>query len=478
MPFPEKFLWGGAVAANQCEGAWKEDGKGDSIQDHITAGSLDKPRRFTREISEKEYYPSHTAVDFYHHYKEDIRLFGEMGFKVFRLSIAWSRIFPNGDDSEPNEAGLKFYDKVFEECAKYGIEPLVTLSHFEIPYNLVKKYQGFSDPYVTECFVRYAVTVFRRYRSKVRYWLTFNEINFATMPKGNLNILGILDEKTQDYNHPFDDRQRRFQALHNVFVASARAVSEGHKINPDFRIGCMICHITMYPLTCSPDDILECQNLDNFFNNFCGDVQVKGEYPYYIQDYFRKNEITLHITEEEKEILKQGKVDFYSFSYYMSNCVAKRMEGVELTMGNLMGGAKNPYLEASDWGWQIDPQGLRYTLQKLYDRYHIPLMVVENGLGAVDKLEDGNVHDGYRIEYLRKHIKEMEKAVDAGVDLMGYTMWGPIDLISAGTGEIKKRYGFIYVDKNSDGTGSLRRFKKDSFYWYRDVIASNGSELD
>lgn len=470
-------MWGGAVAANQCEGAWKEDGKGDSIQAHITAGSLEKPRRFTREISENEYYPSHTAVDFYHHYQEDIRLFGEMGFKVFRLSIAWSRIFPNGDDREPNEAGLAFYDRVFDECAKYGIEPLVTLSHFEIPYHLVEKYQGVSDPYVTECFVRYAVTVFRRYSGKVRYWLTFNEINFATMPKGNLNILGILDQRTEDYNNPYDDRQRRFQALHNVFVASARAVREGHKINPDFKIGCMICHITMYPLTCSPDDILEYQNLDNFFNNFCGDVQVKGEYPYYIQDYFRKHHISLRITEEEKEILKQGTVDFYSFSYYMSNCVAKRMEGVELTMGNLMGGAKNPYLEASEWGWQIEPQGLRYTLQKLYDRYHIPLMVVENGLGAVDKLEDGKVHDGYRIEYLRRHVEEMEKAVDAGVDLIGYTMWGPIDLISTGTGEIRKRYGFIYIDKNSDGTGSLQRIRKDSFYWYRDVIASNGTKL-
>ena len=428
-------MWGGAVAANQCEGAWKEDGKGDSIQAHITAGSLEKPRRFTREISENEYYPSHTAVDFYHHYQEDIRLFGEMGFKVFRLSIAWSRIFPNGDDREPNEAGLAFYDRVFDECAKYGIEPLVTLSHFEIPYHLVEKYQGVSDPYLTECFVRYAVTVFRRYSGKVRYWLTFNEINFATMPKGNLNILGILDQRTEDYNNPYDDRQRRFQALHNVFVASARAVREGHKINPDFKIGCMICHITMYPLTCSPDDILECQNMDNFFNNFCGDVQVKGEYPYYIQDYFRKHHISLRITEEEKEILKQGTVDFYSFSYYMSNCVAKRMEGVELTMGNLMGGAKNPYLEASEWGWQIDPQGLR------------------------------------------RHVEEMEKAVDAGVDLIGYTMWGPIDLISAGTGEIRKRYGFIYIDKNSDGTGSLQRIRKDFFYWYRDVIASNGTKL-
>ncbi len=478
MIFSKDFLWGGAVAANQCEGAWNEGGKGESIQDHITAGALNKPRRFTRDLDSEEYYPSHDGVDFYHHYKEDIRLFAEMGFKVFRLSIAWSRIFPLGDEEQPNEEGLLFYDKVFDECRKYGIEPLVTLSHFEIPYHLVKTYQGFSDRRVIDYFVRYAVTVFERYKHKVKYWLTFNEINFATMPKGNLNILGILDDRTEDYNHPWDDKERRYQALHHVFLASARAVAEGHRINPEFRIGCMLCHITMYPLTCAPDDMLEYQELDHFFNNFCGDVQVRGEYPYYIKNYFRKNGISLHIEKEDGRILKAGRVDFYSFSYYMTNCVTKRKENVELTLGNLMGGAKNPYLKASDWGWQIDPQGLRFTLQKLYDRYQIPLMIVENGIGAADELVDGKVHDPYRIEYLRDHILEMRLAVENGVELMGYTMWGPLDLISAGTGEMKKRYGFIYVDRGNDGSGSLARYKKDSFYWYKKVIASNGEDLD
>ncbi len=478
MTFSKDFLWGGAVAANQCEGAWNEGGKGESIQDHITAGTLNKPRRFTRELDSEEYYPSHDGVDFYHRYKEDIRLFAEMGFKVFRLSIAWSRIFPCGDEEQPNEEGLLFYDNVFDECRKYGIEPLVTLSHFEIPYHLVKTYQGFSDRRVIDFFVRYAVTVFERYKHKVKYWLTFNEINFATMPKGNLNILGILDDRTEDHNHPWDDKERRYQALHHVFLASARAVAEGHRINPQFRIGCMLCHITMYPLTCAPDDMLEYQELDHFFNNFCGDVQVRGEYPYYIKNYFRKNGIFLHIQEEDRQILKAGKVDFYSFSYYMTNCVTKRKENVELTLGNLMGGAKNPYLKASDWGWQIDPQGLRFTLQKLYDRYQIPLMIVENGIGAADELVDGKVHDPYRIEYLRDHILEMRLAVENGVELMGYTMWGPLDLISAGTGEMKKRYGFIYVDRGNDGSGSLARYKKDSFYWYKKVIASNGEDLD
>lgn len=476
MPFPKEFLWGGATAANQCEGAWNVDGKGESIQDHITSGSLHEPRRFTRTLDEAAYYPSHDGVDFYHHYKEDIQLMAEMGFRVFRLSIAWSRIFPKGDEEEPNEKGLEFYDRVFDECRKYGIEPLVTLSHFEIPYHLVQKYQGFSDRRVIDCFVHYAVTVFQRYKEKVRYWLTFNEINFATMPKGNLNILGILDERTEDHNHPYDDKQRRFQALHHVFVASAKAVAEGHRINPAFRIGCMLSHITMYPLTCAPDDMLEYQRLDNFFNNFCGDVQVKGDYPYYMLDYFKKQQIILTVTEEDRKILKEGTVDFYSFSYYMTNCVTRQKENVELTLGNLMGGAKNPYLKASDWGWQIDPKGLRFTLQKLYDRYQVPLMVVENGLGAADELIDGEIHDSYRIAYLRDHIQEMKLAVESGVELMGYTMWGPFDLISAGTGEMKKRYGFIYIDRGDDGSGSLKRYRKDSFYWYQKVIASNGED--
>ena len=447
MSYPNNFLWGGATAANQCEGAWNLGGKGESIADHMRGGSLTKKRHFDREILPEEYYPSHQAIDFYHHYKEDIALFAEMGFKVFRLSIAWSRIFPNGDDLEPNKEGLQFYDQVFDECLKYGIEPLVTLSHFELPYQLVKKYNGFADRRVIDLFVRYTTTVMERFKDKVKYWLTFNEINFATMPFGNLNVLGILNEETKDLFEPVDDLQRRYQALHHVFVASAKTVIEGHKINPQFQIGCMLAHMTFYPLTPNPEDVLLVQEWDNHFNNYCGDVQVKGEYPYFIKQYFANNQIEIQFEADEEQLLKNGKVDFYSFSYYSSNCASVEM-GREMTAGNLLGGIKNPYLKASDWGWQIDPTGLRITLNKLYDRYQVPLMVVENGLGAEDTLnEAGEIIDDYRIEYLRQHIVAMNHAIKDGVDLIGYTMWGCIDLVSAGTGEMKKRYGFIYVDK-------------------------------
>lgn len=477
MVFTKDFLWGGATAANQCEGAWNIDGKGVSICDLKRAGSLTKQRVFDRKILEDEYYPSHTAIDFYHHYKEDIAMFGEMGFKVFRLSIAWSRIFPNGDDIEPNEAGLEFYDKVFDECLKHGIEPLVTLSHFEIPYHLVQKYNGFSDRRVVEFFVRYSTTVMERYKDKVKYWLTFNEINFASMPFGALNVLGMLDDQTEDIYEPVDDEQKRFQALHNVFIASAKTVIEGHKINKNFLIGCMIAHATSYPLTPNPEDVLLTQQWDNHFNNFCGDVQVTGEYPYFMTKYFDKHNVKIHFEEGDKEILKHGIVDFYSFSYYMTNCVSAE-DSKGMTMGNLVGGVKNPYLKSSEWGWQIDPIGLRYTLNKLYDRYKVPLMIVENGLGAEDKVdENGEIIDDYRIDYLRDHIIAMSGAIDDGVDLIGYTMWGCIDLISASTGEMKKRYGFIYVDRDNEGKGTLKRCKKKSFYWYKKVIETNGGKL-
>lgn len=471
--FPEKFLWGAATAANQCEGGYKEGGKGESICDHLTAGSKTEHRRFTNEILDDEYYPSHNAVDFYHHYAEDIKAMKDAGFKTYRMSIAWSRIYPNGNDRNPNEEGLKFYDRVFDLCNQYGIEPMVTLSHFEVPYNIVK-IGGFYNKDVIDMFVKYATTVFERYKDKVKYWITFNEINFAAMPTGALEVTGIRNNWNQeDFLNDDDDVNKRFNALHNVFLASARAVIEGHRINPDFKIGCMIAHITMYPLTCNPNDILLAQDRDNLVNNFCGDVQVKGVYPYYIKSYFKKNEIDVKVTEEDKNILFSGKVDFYSCSYYMTNCVSDD-ENAEMTMGNLLDGVKNPYLDASQWGWQIDPKGLTYTLNKIYDRYNIPIMIVENGLGAVDQLEDEKVHDNYRIEYMKKHIKAMNKALENGVDLMGYTMWSCMDIVSSGTGEMKKRYGLIYVDVNDKGQGTFKRYKKDSYYWYKEVIATNG----
>ncbi len=475
--FPDNFLWGGAVAANQCEGAWEADGKKESICDHLTAGSLNKNRVFTSEIRKEERYPSHTAVDFYHHYKEDIALFAEMGFKVFRLSIAWSRIFPNGDDEIPNEEGLQFYDRVFDECHRYGIEPMVTLSHFEIPYHLVKAYKGFTDRRVIGFFERYVRCVMERYKDKVKYWLTFNEINFATMPMGNLEVLGIINREDDEVANPLDDKNLRFQALHHVFLASAKAVAAAREINPDFKVGCMIAHITMYPLTSRPEDMLLLQELDHLINDFCADVQVKGSYPGYALRYLEENQIQLVVEPEDEAVLRNGCVDFYSFSYYMSNCVTTE-EGHSTTLGNLLGGVRNPYLETSQWGWQIDPKGLRYTLNKIQDRYGIPIFIVENGLGAVDVPDDnGFICDDYRINYLRQHITEMETAINSHVNLMGYTVWSALDIVSSGTGEMKKRYGFIYVDKDDQGNGTMKRFRKKSFYWYKKVIETNGGDL-
>jgi 6-phospho-beta-glucosidase len=475
--FPKDFLWGGAVAANQCEGAWNVGGKGESICDHLTSGSVNRNRLFTTSVLTDQYYPSHTASGFYYHYKEDIKLFAEMGFKVFRLSIAWSRIFPKGDEEQPNEEGLVFYDKVFEECKKYGMEPLVTLSHFEIPFHLVKEYNGFTDRRVILFFERYARTVFERYQDKVKYWLTFNEINFGTLPMGNLEVLGISNQREGEFINFEDDMQQRFQALHHVFLASARAVKTAHEINPDFRLGCMLAHITMYPLTCNPVDMLFLQEMDRLVNDFCADVQIRGEYPYYIYNYFNSHNISLTFEAEDKEILKKGCVDFYSFSYYMSNCVTVE-EGHETTTGNLLSGAKNPYLKTSEWGWQIDPKGLRYTLNKIYDRYKIPIFIVENGLGANDAVDDsGQVADDYRISYLRDHILEIGHALEDKVQILGYTMWSVIDLVSSSTGEMGKRYGFIYVDQDNSGNGTLKRIKKNSFYWYKRVIETNGEDL-
>ena len=478
MGFREDFLWGGATAANQFEGAWNIDGKGPSCADMCTGGSHTRSKRITREIEEGTFYPSHEAIDFYHRYKEDIALFAEMGFKVFRFSIGWSRIFPNGDDAMPNEAGLQFYDNVINECLRYGIEPLITISHYEVPFALCKKYNGWASREMIDIFTRYCEVIFKRYKGRVKYWLTFNEINSATMPMGGFLSQGILNEGTTDFNNQVDIPQLRFQGLHHQFVASAKAVQLAHEIDPNYQVGCMILYATTYPYTCNPDDVIEAQKKNRIMNYFCGDVQVRGEYPTYMKRYFKENNIEIKVEDGDEEILKNGCVDFYTFSYYMSVCATtdeKELQG----NGNILGGATNPYLKASDWGWQIDPKGLRYSLNEIYDRYQIPMMIVENGLGAYDeKEEDGTINDDYRIEYLKAHIEQMKEAVEDGVDLIGYTPWGCIDLVSASTGEMAKRYGFIYVDKYDDGSGDLSRSKKKSFNWYKQVIASNGENLE
>lgn len=392
-----------------------------------------------------------------------------MGLRAYRMSIAWTRIFPNGYDEVPNEAGLAFYDKVFDELLENDIEPIVTISHYEPPYALSDK--GWTDRSMIDHYLKYCEVIFRRYKGKVRYWMTFNEINCALVPFGIMTACGVKME----FFAPENTEQLRYQALHHQFVASALAVQMARSIDPSYRVGCMIAAMVNYPLTCDPKDILLAQNTNQVKNYFCGDVMVRGAYPGYIRRYLRENNITITMKQEDEEILRLGTVDFYAFSYYMTNCVGND-HSAESVSGNLLSGLKNPYLKASEYGWQIDPDGFRYILNELNDRYQIPLMVVENGLGAKDVLEDGKVHDDYRISYLRAHVEAMEEALGDGVNLIGYMPWSAIDLIALSTGSIEKRYGFIYVDADNEGNGSYRRICKDSFEWYRRLIASNGEE--
>lgn len=469
---PEGFLWGGATAANQYEGGWDEGGRGPSIADILTGGTVDRARRLTPPAPvEGEFYPNHSATDFYHHVDEDIRLYGEMGFKVYRFSVSWSRVFPNGDEEEPNEEGLRFYDHVLDELERYGIEPLVTISHYENPLHLSLAYGGWKKRALIDFYLRFARTLFERWRGRVHYWLTFNEINMLTEPFGAVFCAGMLDEAD-------NNEQMRYQAMHHQLVASALAVRIAHEIDPENRLGCMLAYHNSYPYTCHPDDMLCAQRHVQVHNFIAGDVHVRGSYPGFARRFFVENDVNLEELPEDEAVLRAGTVDFVSISYYASDCVSARgMEG-ELTAGNGTTSLKNPHLEASDWGWQIDAKGLRYVLNELWDRYQVPIMIVENGLGAVDEIApDGKVHDPYRIEYMRKHVEQMKEAVADGVDLMGYTCWGCTDLVSASTGEYKKRYGLVFVNRFDDGTGDFSRMPKDSFYWYQKVIATNGEDL-
>ncbi|WP_018931956.1 glycoside hydrolase family 1 protein [Gracilibacillus lacisalsi] len=474
-PFPENFLWGGATAANQIEGGFYEGNKGLNIADVLPGGkgrlNILKEPGFNFEIDKEKYtYPNHEAIDFYHRYKEDIALFAEMGFKVFRMSIAWTRIFPKGDEKEPNEEGLAFYDRVFDELHKHGIEPVVTISHYEMPVNLVKNYGGWRSREVVTFFERYVQAIFNRYKDKVKYWMTFNEINSGlVMP---IMGLGFSIEKEEDKYTP------TFQAFHHQFVASSLAVKACHEIIPDAQIGCMIIYAPVYSYDSNPENVMYALEEERLFNYYCADVQVRGEYPAFINRYFKENNIKLDMKEGDLELIKEHTVDYIGFSYYMSRTEKLDKSDQAGADGNIMSGVRNPFLKASDWGWEIDPIGLRISLNQLYDRYRVPLFVVENGLGAYDKVEeDGSIQDDYRIEYLRDHIAAMAEAIEDGVDLMGYTAWGCIDLVSASTGEMSKRYGFIYVDKDDEGNGTLDRSRKKSFYWYQDVIKNNGAKL-
>lgn len=487
--FSKNFFWGGATAANQYEGGWNADGRGPAMTDVTTAGTATTPRYVTYQmpdgsvqalplmaqkpvgakpvVAEGYYYPNQQAVDFYHRYKEDIALLAEMGYTMFRMSISWSRIYPKGIEERPNQAGLDFYHKVFAELKKYNIEPLVTICHYDTPLYIEEELGGWENRATIALFDKYAKTILDEYKKEVKYWLTFNEINSQLM------MVKFVP------NYPKKLAAVAYTKLHHQFVASARAVQYAHKINSTYRVGCMIAGMCNYPLTCDPKDQLLVQQDRQEMNFYCGDVMVRGAYPSYAKRLWEKYGAQVDITEQDKADLLAGKVDFYSFSYYSTSCVTTHKDVEADGSGNLSLGAKNPYLQYSDWGWSMDPDGLRYYLNEVYDRYQVPLMVVENGLGAVDVLEkDGKVHDPYRIDYLRGHIKAMEQAINEdGIDLRAYTPWGCIDLISASTGEMKKRYGFVYVDLDNEGNGTYNRYKKDSFYWYKKVIATNGEDL-
>ncbi|MGG5314518.1 6-phospho-beta-glucosidase [Enterococcus sp. AZ072] len=473
--FDETFLWGGAIAANQYEGGYREGGKGLGPVDYLPTKAEDRVHVMyhpSLAVSQTfDYYPSHKAIDGYHFFKEDIAMFAEMGFKCLRLSVSWPRIFPNGDEEEPNEAGLRFYDELFDECLTYGIEPVVTLNHFDTPMYLYENYDGWTNRKLVDFFVRYASVMFNRYKGKVKYWLTFNEINILQV----LPFLGGSFDPEKFEN----SLQAKYQAAHHQLIASALATKLAREIDPENKIGCMLAAGEAYPNTCNPNDIWAAKMLDRE-GFFFIDVQVRGKYPSYSQRFFEENQLVIHQEKEDEEILKHT-VDFIGFSYYSTKVVSaddQVLSSAEKTDGNIFSSLENPYLPKSEWGWIIDPMGLRITMNTLYDRYQIPLFVVENGLGALDEPnEQGIIDDEYRIDYLRKHVLALEEAVKDGVEVLGYTPWGCIDIISAGTGQMSKRYGFIHVDLDDQGQGTFKRSRKKSFNWYKQVIASNGENV-
>ena len=493
--FPDNFLWGGATAADQLEGGYNLDGKGLCVPEMVKYVSREQSNGANTETVLYEEClemlkqdpatlncPKRRGADFYHHYKEDIKMFAEMGFKAFRMSINWARIYPNGDDLEPCEKGLQFYDNVFDELHKYGIEPVVTLLHYETPLHLALEYNGWESRKVIDFYVKYAKTCFERYKDKVKYWMTFNEINMML----NLQYTagGIFMERAKE-----NETKTIFQALHHQFVASALATKEGRKINPDFQFGSMLGIGYYYPRSNDPTDVLLAQKA-NQINWFIFDVLNIGEYPTTILRYLEKKNVKLDFAEGDLEILKDGIVDFNSFSYYKTQCTGQLKEGVE-KVSQFFKNESNPVddynpvklintnLQTTEWHVQIDPIGLRICINEVWDRYHKPIFISENGIGAKDIIEEDNkIHDSYRIDFFREHISQMREAINDGVEMLGYTSWGCIDIVSAGTSEMQKRYGFIYVDADDYGNGTYNRYKKDSFYWYKKVIASNGEDLD
>ena len=476
MPFPKDFLWGGALAAHQCEGAYDVDGKGLSIMDVMTKYEGDN-RHIHMDVQKGVYYPSHHAIDFYHHYKEDIGYFAGMGFKALRISFSWTRIFPEGDEQEPNEKGLQFYDDLLDEMNRNNIVPVVTIVHNEMPLGLVRKYGGWKNRKVIDFYLRYCEVIFNRYKGKVKYWLTFNEMNSTVRVNNEIipyMMAGVYVEEG------ISDISVLYQAIHNQVVAAAKAVVMAHKIDPEYQVGCMIANAVIYPETCNPDDIMLAHVSERDRTIYAVDILSRGYYPSYLLKKMERENIRIEWGEDDEKDLREGPCDFIGFSYYSSKAVSADPNAkIDKDFEKIFAGVTNKFLKKSQWGWPIDPVGLRYSLTTLYERYQKPLMIVENGLGARDVVEDGKIHDPYRVDYLRQHIQEIRKAIEIdGVELLGYMPWGPIDIISASTGQMSKRYGFVYVDLDDNGQGSGKRLIKDSYYWYKKVIASNGDDLD
>lgn len=476
--FPDNFLWGGAIAANQAEGAWNEGGKGLSVPDldwhnpHLVRGGkrdADSEMTSTRlnellAIEEDWQFPKRSGIDFYHTYKEDLALMKQLGLKAFRTSINWARIYPNGDDEQPNEEGLQFYDDLIDEIVANGMEPIITLFHYELPLKLVTEYGGWRDKRLIEFYARFARTCFERYQGKVRYWILINQINLIYVE--SFNSLGILCDQVDNLE------EAKYQAIHNQFVACSLATKLGREIDPEFKLGMMISDHNCYPETASPEDVFSTLQKNQMSQFFYGDVRIRGQYPGYALRYFEDHQLNIAMTEEELDLIHSYTADYMAFSYYYS-----RMNSAVHNTADLNDISRNPLLPASIWGWCVDPLGLRNSLNVYYDRYQLPLMIAENGLGALDELKAGTVEDDYRIDYLRAHLKAIKEAIRDGVDVFAYCAWGPIDIVSCTTNEMSKRYGFVYVDLNDDGTGSRKRFKKKSFDWYKRVIETNGADL-
>lgn len=473
--FPKDFFWGGSIAAHQLEGAWQEGGKGPAIMDYATAGSYEVPREFTKEIEKDKKYPSHTGIDFYHGYKEDIKLFAEMGMTALRISIDWSRIYPRGDEEQPNQEGIDYYKDVIQTLIDYHIEPIVTLFHFEMPIVLVREYHSWLNPQVVEFYLKYVQTVVTALKGKVKYWVTFNEMNHIDPQTEASDIFTYILAGIKYSEIEGNKKEVLAKIGYNMTLAGVKAVKIIRDIDPIHKVGCVFGITPSYPYNCDPQNVLNAfKEMDRDFYQI--DAMCNGKFPTYKIKEYEDFGIHLEISKEDQKAFAEGTIDFIGMNYY-STGVAK-YEGSENVEETLFGGVQNPYLKQSKWGWAIDPIGIRYLLNYTYRKYGLPIMITENGLGAVDEVVDGKIHDDYRIDYLQQHLSEMKKAiVEDHVECFGYLMWGPIDLVSATTGEMKKRYGFIYVNKNDDGTGDLARIPKDSFYWYQHIIQTQGVEL-